>query len=363
MKRVMVTGCGGPAGVNFVLSLRDAPEKFYIVGTDASLWHTKLNRHVDKMYLVPRCTDPAYVDALNEIIEREKIEFVHPQPDVEVLAISENREKINAIIFLPSRRTIRICQDKFESARIWDKKGIPVAKTIKIRRDHLEEDIRKAFEELGSPIWIRATRGAGGRGSTLARNFETAYHWIMYWYSRGVDWEFIAQEYLPGRNLAFHSVWKDGELVVSQARERLEYIYPHLAPSGITGTPAVQRTIHDDIVNEVATEAILAIDPEPNGIFCVDLKENKDGEPCPTEINAGRFFTTSYFFTYATKKLGKGWIGNLPYIYVKLAYGEKIPPLPKYNILPPGIYWVRHIDAGCTMVLEEEWEKVPRIVQ
>lgn len=356
LKRILVTGAGGPAGWNFVKSVKMAPERIYIAVTDINLWHLEyLEDLANSFYVVPRCTDPEYIGVLNDIIEYEDIEFVHPQPDIEVRVLSENREKLNAMTFLPSKEAIRILQDKYLSARRWEEKGIPVARTIEIKDNHLEDDIKRAFDEFGSPIWIRAKSGAGGRGSTPAHDVETAVYWIKYWRSRGVDWEFIAQEYLPGRNIAFMSVWKDGELVVSQARERLEYIYPYLAPSGITGTPAVARTIHDDKVNEIATEAVLAIDPNANGVFSVDLKEDKSGTPTPTEINAGRFFTTSYYFTYAGLRFGV-WYANMPYVYIKLAYRESIPrDIPKYNILPEGIYWIRHIDTGYHLVKEGEW--------
>jgi carbamoyl-phosphate synthase large subunit len=173
---------------------------------------------------------------------------------------------------------------------------------------------------------------------------------MRYWRGRRKNWRFIAQEHLSGRNLAFHSLWKEGELVTSMSRERLEYIYPHLAPSGITGTPAVQRTIHDERVNEIGTEAVLAIDPKFNGIACVDLKENSEGTPFVTEINAGRMFTTSYFFSFASKVLRSDYYANLPYLYVKLAYKEAIPKLPEYNVLPENVYWIRHIDAPARMV-------------
>ncbi|MGQ4891165.1 MAG: ATP-grasp domain-containing protein [Candidatus Njordarchaeia archaeon] len=363
MKRILVTGAGGPAGWNFVKSLKVSPERMFIATTDVNLWHLEYLEHLaNKFYVIPKCTDPEYIDVLNEIIEKDNIELVHPQPDIEVRAISENREKLNAMTFLPSKEAIRILQDKYLSAKKWEEKGVPVSKAIEIRDSHLEDDLKKAFDEFGSPIWIRAKRGAGGRGSTPAHNIETAVHWIKYWRSRGVNWEFIAQEFLPGRNIAFLSVWKDGELVVSQARERLEYIYPYLAPSGITGTPAVARTIHDEKVNEIAAEAVLAVDPNANGVYSVDLRENKEGIPVPTEINAGRFFTTSYYFTYAGMRYGV-WYANMPYVYVKLAYGESIPKnIPKYNILPPNVYWIRHIDAGQHLVREGEWlgEKLER---
>jgi carbamoyl-phosphate synthase large subunit len=346
IKRILITGAGGPAGVNFLEALKIAPEKMYLVGVDAN----KYFRHLiptEKRHFVPSAISENYIETLNRLIEKERIEFVHPQPDIEVRVISENRERLKAKTFLPSKKAIEICQDKLKSAKVWKEKGIPVAKTVEIRE---KQELEKAFEELGSPIWIRARQGAGGRGSTLARDVETAVSWIKYWKARGERWEFIAQEYLPGRNLAFHSLWKDGELITSMARERLQYIYPHLSPSGITGTPAVQRTIHDKRVNEVGTQAVLAVDPNFSGIACVDLKENAEGIPCVTEINAGRMFTTSFFFAFASKVLYRDYRGNIPYLYIKLAYNEEIPEISKYNFLPPNIYWIRHIDAPAKLV-------------
>lgn len=342
MKKIMVTGCGGPAGVNFIKSLRIAPEEFFIVGTDINKYHLQLPQ-IDERFLVPPCKDPNYINIINELIEKFGIEFLHPQPDIEVKTISENREKINALTFLPKKKTIRVCQNKFESVKIWRKKGIECPKSILIKT---EDDLRIALEELGSPFWLRATEGAGGRGSTPVKRLEEGISWIKYWKSRGFNWNFVAQQYLPGKNIAFQSIWKNGEIVTSQARERIEYIYPHLSPSGITGTPSVAVTINRDDVNEIATSCVLAIDSNATGIFCVDLKENKEGIPCPTEINAGRFFTTSFFFSYAGI--------NMPYYYVKLAYNEKIPELPKYNALPSGLYWIRHMDSGPILLKHNE---------
>lgn len=350
MKRILITGAGGPAGINFVRSLQIAPERIFMVGTEANQYFFHLTC-TDKKYVVPKATDAGYIDALNEIIEKEKIEFVHAQPDIEVAVISESREKIEATTFLPSKQAIRICQDKLESAKKWRQKSVPVAEFLELRN---ESDIDKAFEKLGSPIWIRASHGAGGRGSTPAYNKETALSWIQYWKSREEKWEFIAQEHLPGRNIGFHSLWKDGQLVTSMARERLEYIYPNLAPSGVTGTPSVQRTIHDKNVNKVGTEAVSATDPNFNGIACVDLKENKDAVPCVTEINAGRMFTTSFFFSYTSKLLRNDHYANTPFLYVKLAFREEIRDIPKYNVLPEDIYWIRHIDVPAKLVKNGE---------
>jgi len=346
IKRIMATGAGGPAGINFIMSLKLAPEKLHIIGTESNpnFFHLA---PTEKKYLVPRANNADYIAKLNEIIEKEKIEFLHPQPDIEVFTLSENRERIEANMFLPSKEAVRVCQDKYESANRWKQKNVPVAETLAIKN---EADIDRAFEQLGTPIWIRATQGAGGIGSTPAANKETALAWIKYWKARNEKWAFIAQKHLKGRNLAFHSLWKNGELITSMTRERLEYIYPHLAPSGVTGTPAVQRTIHDAKVNRIGTEAVLAVDSSFNGIACVDLKEDAQGVPCATEINAGRMFTTSYFFSFASKILRGDYYGNIPYLYVKLAFKEAIPNIPKYDSLPENVYWIRHIDAPARLV-------------
>jgi carbamoylphosphate synthase large subunit len=346
VKRVLCTGAGGPAGINFIRSLGLAPEQIAVVGTEANAFYTHLSP-AEKRYLVPRAIEPLYIDRLNEIIRLEKIDFLHAQPDVEVEAVSENREKLEAEVFLPSKTAVRACQDKLESAKIWRQKNVPVARILELKT---EEDIDKAFVELGSPIWVRARHGAGGKGSTPADNRETALSWIRYWKSRGVTWEFVAQEHLPGRNIAFHSLWQNGELVVSMARERLEYIYAYLAPSGITGTPAVQRTVHDETINKIGTEAVLAIDSSFTGIASVDLKENAQGVPCVTEINPGRMFTTSFFFSFASKILRGDFCANIPYLYTLLAFKEKVPEMPKYNVLPADVYWIRHMDAPARLV-------------
>ncbi len=262
-------------------------------------------------------------------------------------------------MFLPPKETVRICQDKHESAKIWKDHGFPSVKSIVLHADSLEDDIALAFEELGPKLWIRATEGAGGTGSTPADTPDVVSHWIRYWEGRGKDWTFIAQEFLPGDNIAFQSVWNHGKLITSQARERLEYIYPYLAPSGVTGTPVVARTVHNEHVNSMATKAVLAVDPDATGVFCVDIKFNKEGEPMPTEINIARFFTTSYFFSHAGMVYHREY-ANMPWLMIRLAFGESIPEnIPQYNALPEDLYWVRHINCGHFLIEKDKLEKNP----
>lgn len=349
MKRILVTGSGGSAARNFVESLRISKEKFFIVGTDVKPYHLELSK-VDKRYLLPPASDPIYLSELNKLIEKEKIDFVHPQPDPEVLFLSRNRNKVKANLFLPRKETIDTCQDKMKLVRILQKKNVPTPRSYYIKN---KADLKKAFAKLlkdNEKLWLRATQGAGSRASLPVKNRKQAVAWIDYWSEmKQVGYgNFMVSEFLPGKEFAFQSIWKNGKIITSQARERIEYLYGHITPSGQTSTPSVAKTVHREDVNEIATKAIISVDPKATGVFCVDLKENKSGIPCVTEINAGRFFTTSNFFTKAGS--------NMPYYYIKMAFGEKLPQLPKYNPIPKDWYWVRMVDMGYKLVKNGEWK-------
>lgn len=349
MKKILVTGAGGSAAANFINSLRIAKEKFFIVGIDTNHFHLEL-ADVNKRYLVPPYTDPGYIKSLNRIIEKESIDFVHPQPDPEVLFLSRNREKINAKLFLPSKETVELCQNKMGLIDFYAKNDIPVGESYLINNKrelvHAVKELLKSHDK----VWVRAIRGAGSKGSIPVNNTYHAKAWIDYWdRMKGVGYgDFMVSEFLPGKEYAFQSIWKDGNLITSQARERIEYVFGNLTISGQTSSPSVARSIHRDDINKIVTKAIIALDPKATGVFCVDLKENKNGIPCIMEINAGRFFTTSNFFAVAGC--------NMPYYYVRLAFDEKLPKIKKYNAIAENLYWIRMIDMGYKLVPGKKWK-------
>lgn len=348
MRNILLIGCGEYAGYNFVASLRLAPEKYKVIGTDINREHLELS-NCDVKYLVPRNDDPAYIQTINKIIKKERIDFVHIQPDPEVGFWSRNREKIGAPLALPSKEAIEICHDKMRCNQRLKSKGVSVPESVHIKN---KESIKSAFKELkkkNEKIWVRAIRGAGSRASLPVSYAKHAEIWIDYWNKmKGTAYsDFMLAEYLPGREYAFQSVWHDGELLVSQGRERKEYVFGSIMPSGQSSSPTIAVTVNNKEVNKNATDAILAVDEKPHGLYCVDLKENASGVPCITEINIGRFFTTCDFFSNAGC--------NMPYYFIKQGLGEKPPKLKKYDPLPPGIYWLRIIDMGKKLVREGEW--------
>ena len=340
----MITGSAGSAGLGFTRCLNKSPEKMFLVGTDCNERFIHFSE-TDEKVLIPKADSPDYFNTLNNLIEKFNIEFLHAQPDSEITMISNNREKIEANIFLPSKRTIDICQDKFESNKIWKKHDVPTANTIFINN---EDDLEKAFNELGQPMWVRAYKGAGGKGSLLINKHEHARAWVDFWKGWG---NFTASEYLPGSNFGWDSIFKDGELITSQTKERLEYVLPRASPSGITGTTGVARSIEREDINDIAKRAVYAIDSNPSGAFSVDMKGSEDGTPYVTEINPGRFLSSSVHFFYKAESL-------MPYLFIKLAYDEKINPDDIPKKIKQGVILVRTLDKEPILMNEESFKEM-----
>ena len=125
-----------------------------------------------------------------------------------------------------------------------------------------------------------------------------------------------------------------------------------MAVSGISGSSSVSKLNNHKKANEVAIKAIKAVDPKPHGIYSVDMM-NWFGWVIPTEINAGRFFTMSYLLGKAALETNRPR-GNIPLMYVKLAFGEEIPDGPTMNVLPSYLYWLRHVDCGTHLIKKED---------
>ena len=335
--KVIITGAGGAASIGFCRSLYDADTDYEIVGVDCSKYHLSL-ADVDHKYLVPRVDDPDYIEVLNHIAEKHQADFLHSQPDTEIEFLSAHRGELKVRTNFPPEAVVRVCMDKWKSYKAWKAAGVKVPRTLLIQD---EDGLSRAFKDLGSgTIWIRSTKGAGGKGSLPTSDIKEACAWVNLCNGFG---RFTAAELLSDRTVTWSSIWDKGELVVAQGRERLCWGYSHNSFSGVTGLTGTGITVSDKVVDDVALASILAIDPVPNGIFSVDMTYDSEGVPNPTEINIGRFFTTHHFFTRAGV--------NFPDIFVRLSLGLPLDELArKVNPLPSGLAWVRGMDSEPVLV-------------
>ncbi len=355
MVNILVTGSGGTGGINFIRALRLAEKqqnkKLFIVSTDHNSHYLNFPDS-DAKFVSPKHNDQSFVPLILELVKKYKIDFLHPHPSSEARVISENLaafKKAKIKTYLPNSTSIM--PDKLEIHKALAKNHVRDPKTVQINS---LEDVDKAFSEIGRPLWIRARIGAGGRLGLKVETPEQAKLWVQLnvVQHRAIVADFVIQEYLPGRDLAFDSLWFKGQLVTSYCRERMDYFLKHISLSGITGTPTIARTLIDEKINRVGIEAVKALDSKPHGFFSTDIKEDALGNCVVTEVD-GKWHTTAPLWGYAfAKALNKPEL-NLTYQYLTLALNEKSEAnLPTYNLFPENYYLVRQLDAG--VILEHD---------
>ncbi|MFZ2153287.1 MAG: carboxylate--amine ligase [Microgenomates group bacterium] len=341
MRRILVTAAGGAPAINFVRSVRLCNEKYFMLGVDCNEY-TIHRAETDEKQLCPRATEPNYIDYLNYLIDKYKIDLIHAQPDIEVGVLSENREKLKCKVFLPDKRSVVVLRNKYQSYLEWKKAGVPVPETILLND---ESDLHKAFDLFGEKLWLREIEGAAGKGSLSSPSYDLALFQIQ---SSNGWGRFTAAEKLSKNTVTWMSIYFNGELIVAQTRERLYWEHSNRAQSGVTGITGTGRTISDNKITELAIKSILAIDKVPHGIFSVDITYSDDGKPMLTEINIGKFFTTHFFFTKAGI--------NFPEIYLSLVFGDKIEMRNNINPLPVGLNWIRGMDIEPKLIKDSEIE-------
>ena len=356
MKRILVTACGGPSALSFTRSLRDADpdgSKYRIIGMDCNRYNVH-RAEVDYAYISPRAEDPNYIPFIKYLIQKESINFLHTQPEIEVFIVGKYRREIlvaGCWLFMPPQKTIELLRDKSKSYKVWRDAGITVPKNIEI---HNEDDLKLAYKTLGENIWIRETIGAGARGSLSRPSYEMAFANIT---AREGWGKTLAAEHLTSDTITWQSIWYNGKLVVAQGRKRIHWAFSNKPQSGVSGATGVGATITDSELDELAIKCILVADPTPHGIFSVDFTYDKAGVPNPTEINISKFFTTHHF----TTRTGC----NMPSILIQLAFDEYDGSYNILNPCKPDMFWVRGmdilpvlLDTNEIIAKEDEYEKI-----
>jgi carbamoyl-phosphate synthase large subunit len=336
-RRLLVTGAGPGASDNLIRSLRGGDPSFWIVGVNSDRFVLKKSI-ADQRYLLPSAESEEFAAALVALVEREGIALVIPTTDVEVSALSEMREALGPRSFLPDRAAIARCQDKHVLSAHLAAHAIPIADTRPVTDVDALPDV---FARLGGapPYWCRARTGSRSLGAAPMRSPEQARAWMLYWEEmRGVPvTSFIVSEYLPGRDFLCQSLWKDGVMLLANSFERLSYFGGESNPSGVSSLSSLAKTVVDTRVLETSRAAVRSLGPRVSGVFSVDLKENRRGAPCVTEINAGRFFIGMTAFDHVGKH-------NLPLTFVRLALGEPVGLREEYDAVDD-YYLVRDLDT------------------
>ncbi len=335
--RVLLTAAGTGATNNLVRSLRAARPALSIVGCNDDRFVLK-NSAADRNWLTPAPSSRDYSAALGHIVATEQIDVVMPNSDADVQTVARLRHRLACRTFLPSNAVVSLCRDKYRLATYLQRREVAVARTYPVAN---LRQLSGIFARLAPhrTLWCRIRTGAGSMGATPVRTPTQARYWIAYWREmRGVPASaFTLSEYLPGRDFACQSLWKDGRLVLVKTVERLSYFGGWSRPSGVSSIAALAKTVDEPRVADMAIRAVRALDPRVSGAFSVDLKENGQRVPCVTEINAGRFITMLSLFDFSGKR-------HMSETYLRLALGEPVDMSDEYDVTG-NHYFIRDVDT------------------
>lgn len=343
---VLVTGVGGPTPRSFVRSILESEcNRYRFVGVDSSPLAIGLydrDSYINT-YLVPNAGSEAYWPAIRHIVNRHEIAFAIVMPEVEVLAWAKAKERhgLPCKAFLPAYAACSVLVDKKALHHALHSKDYFPRYCTFWNGDDIDQ------LSLSYPFWVRSTLGSSGLGSLKVNSREELEEWRHI--NPAVE-EFIATEFLPGRNLACKLLYADGQLLRSACAERVEYIMAKVSPSGITGNTSFGRLINDthlvDIADDAIREVFSRFDLPPNGVFTADFKEAANGQAMITEINV-RFVA----FTSALAKAG----ANLPLDYLEANLNpEGFASGYHHYLFPDGMIFLRDVDQAPVVMNESE---------
>lgn len=279
--KFLFSGIGGPTPLGVAKSIKQAFPDARCIGVDGSKWSASLygSDVYDETYQIVSGSSENYWNVMEEVIEKEKIDFAFIIPETEVLVWSKRLQTgaLPCKALIPSNELSEFCFDKLKVAKQLFELGL-TPKTA--------DFVHGEKQEIAFPFWIRVNQGAGALGALKIENQKDLDTWLTL---HGNRKDFIISEFLPGRNYACKLLYVNGKLLQTASGERIDYLLSAAAPSGISGMCARGRLLNrPDLVEKsvIALEHISNhLNVELHGMFTVDFKERSAAAPLITEIN------------------------------------------------------------------------------
>lgn len=216
---VLVTAAGGIVGQGIMKSLRLASSSslatisYRILAVDSSPLAAGLYRS-DIGHIVPKATDPGYIDSIIKYLRDYEVEALFVGSDEELMVIATAKKRIEmespSKVLATELDVIRIARDKWETYKVLKANNLSCAESC------LPEDRNEFAEKFGFPLVVKPREGFGSVNFFVVKSNDE----IEYALTRIQDygWKPMIQEYLPGLDDEFTSgvtVDKNGTYTMS----------------------------------------------------------------------------------------------------------------------------------------------------
>jgi carbamoyl-phosphate synthase large subunit len=161
---ILVSASGAPGTAALLRGLRENGERdVRLVATDMS--EGAIGRQLaDAFHVVPPGADPAFADAIRDVVAKENVNVVLPQSSHDLQALSEVRDDFPVPVLVSSPDTIHRSNDKAETYSMLQRIGV---KGPDFRRVNGAREVAAAAEELGypeRPVCFKPVFSSGSRG-------------------------------------------------------------------------------------------------------------------------------------------------------------------------------------------------------
>jgi len=265
---VFVTAAGAPGTAALLRGLRENGERdVRLVGADMS--ERSIGKHLcDAFHLVPAGSDPAFADAVLDIVDREKVDVVLPQSSFDLPGLAAARDRFPVPVLVSSPETVHRSNDKAETYELLQRIGVP---TVEFRRVAGARQVEAAAHELGypdRPVCFKPVFSSGSRGFRILDPTVDRAHQLLHERPGSVSMrleealellpdeggtELLVMELATGGERTIDGI-ADGERVVLGHAKTREAMRAGLAMYFVTLPDDGLMEIADRIVREVAIE-------------------------------------------------------------------------------------------------------------
>lgn len=149
----------------------------------------------DKFYIVPKMTDPTYLDVILKICKEENISGVLSLIDPELSLLAKNKDKFNEIGTTVIGSSYDLCElslDKFKMFNWLTTHGYNCAKSYMDKEKFYEDVIN---ENIAYPVFVKPARGSASIAISKVYDKETVE--LLFAHDEGL----MIQEFLNGQEI------------------------------------------------------------------------------------------------------------------------------------------------------------------
>jgi carbamoyl-phosphate synthase large subunit len=265
-QKILLTGIGGPAGINAAKLFEKYKDFFYVIGCDINP-HSAGQFFVDKFVICERVSDEEkYLNWIRDFVIENKINVVIPTVAEELILINKVKdysgcENINIIV--STQEVLNLCDHKNKLYE-WMSNFFPLYME---KWFFVDNKANLSFD--ADDYFIKPIKGRGSRGCRIVSKKE-----LIFLKDNSRE-QIVAMEILPGKEWTVDAyVNRDGSFA---------YIVPRLRLGLSGGISSIGKTDKNEKVIRQTKEVLEKMNCY--GPVFVQWKEDVYGEPKMVEIN------------------------------------------------------------------------------